>query len=59
MYTCIQDLVVVVVAFIHDEHEIEVHCNQSYYDYAFVKNISFLELDKLSSVFLILFKLGR
>ena len=35
MYTCIRDLVVVVVAFIHDKHEIEVgvkslfylHCN--------------------------------
>ena len=26
MYTCIRNLVVVVVAFIHDEHEIEVHC---------------------------------
>ena len=26
MYTCIRDLVVVIVAFIHDEHEVEVHC---------------------------------
>ena len=26
MYTCIRDLVVVVVAFTHHEHEIEVHC---------------------------------
>ena len=26
MHTCIRDLVVVDVAFIHDKHEIEVHC---------------------------------
>ena len=26
MYTYIRNLVVVIVAFIHDEHEIEVHC---------------------------------
>ncbi len=26
MYACIRDLVVVAVAFIRDEHEIEVHC---------------------------------
>ena len=26
MYRCICDLVVVIVAFIHDEREIEVHC---------------------------------
>ena len=26
MCTCIHDLVVDIVAFIHDEHEIEVHC---------------------------------
>ena len=26
MYTCNRDLVVVVVAFIHDKHESEVHC---------------------------------
>ena len=26
MYICIRDLVVVVVAFIHDKHEIEVNC---------------------------------
>ena len=26
MYTCICDLVVVVVVFIHDKHEIKVHC---------------------------------
>ena len=26
MYTRIHNLVVVVVAFIHDEHEIEAHC---------------------------------
>ena len=26
MYTCISDLIVVIIAFIHDKHEIEVHC---------------------------------
>jgi len=29
MYTCIRNLVVTIVAFIHDEHEIEVHCAAS------------------------------
>ena len=26
MYTCISDLIVVIIAFIPDKHEIEVHC---------------------------------
>ena len=46
MYTCIHDLVVVIVAFIHDEHEIEVHCAAMG-----VKSLLYLQYDLISDIF--------